>query len=73
MLWGAAGSSTFLSDVQSQIKAGANITYVIGFNEPDGDSSTYVPMNDLFLSGIDIRSQDVSRTLKASFNPITLS
>ena len=42
MLWGTGNSSTFLSDVQSQIKAGANITYVLGFNEPDGDSSTYV-------------------------------
>ncbi|KAL9070929.1 MAG: hypothetical protein Q9161_004571 [Pseudevernia consocians] len=40
MLWGTGNSSTFLSDVQSQIKAGANITYVLGFNEPDGDSST---------------------------------
>ena len=42
MLFGAGNSSTFLSDVQSQITAGANITYVLGFNEPDGDSSTYV-------------------------------
>lgn len=42
MLWGTGNSSTFLTDVQSQIKAGANITYVLGFNEPDGDSSTYV-------------------------------
>lgn len=42
MLWGTGNSSTFLSDVQSQIKAGANITYVLGFNEPDGDPSTYV-------------------------------
>lgn len=42
MLWGTGNSSTFLSDVQSQIKAGANISYVLGFNEPDGDSSTYV-------------------------------
>ena len=73
MLWGAASSSTFLSDVQSQIKAGANITYVVGFNEPDGDSSTYVPTNGFFLSRIDIRSQDVSRNLKASFSPVTLS
>ncbi|CAF9935959.1 MAG: hypothetical protein ALECFALPRED_006645 [Alectoria fallacina] len=40
MLWGTGNSSTFLSDVSSQIKAGDNITYVLGFNEPDGDSST---------------------------------
>lgn len=39
MLFGT-GSSSFLGDVQSQIKAGANITYVLGMNEPDGDSST---------------------------------
>lgn len=42
MLWGTGNSSTFLGDVQSQIKAGVNITYVLGFNEPDGESSTYV-------------------------------
>ena len=42
MLWGTGNSSTFLSDVQSQIKAGANISYVLGFNEPDGEASTYV-------------------------------
>ncbi|CAD6593227.1 MAG: hypothetical protein ASARMPRED_007170 [Alectoria sarmentosa] len=40
MLWGTGNSSTFLSDVQNQIKAGDNITYVLGFNEPDGESST---------------------------------
>lgn len=40
MLWGTGDSSSFLSDVQSQITAGANISYVLGFNEPDGDSST---------------------------------
>ena len=34
MLWGS--STTFLSDVQSQIKDGANVTYVLAFNEPDG-------------------------------------
>ena len=40
MLWGANNASTFLSDVKSQIKGGANITYVLGFNEPDGTSAT---------------------------------
>ena len=40
MLWGASNDTTFLTDVQSQIKAGANITYVLGFNEPDGTSET---------------------------------
>lgn len=48
MLWGAGNSTTFLSDVQSQIKAGANITYVLGFNEPDGESSTYVLRSYIF-------------------------
>lgn len=48
MLWGTGNSTGFLSDVQSQIKAGANITYVLGFNEPDGDSSTYVFMKRLY-------------------------
>lgn len=40
MLFGTSNSSTFLSDVRSQITAGANITYVLGFNEPDGVAST---------------------------------
>lgn len=38
MLWGS--STTFLSDVTEQIKSGANISYVLTFNEPDGGGST---------------------------------
>ncbi|KAI4283588.1 MAG: hypothetical protein L6R38_002072 [Xanthoria sp. 2 TBL-2021] len=38
MLWGA--STTFLADVTSQIKSGANITYVLSMNEPDGGGNT---------------------------------
>ncbi|KAL8805103.1 MAG: hypothetical protein Q9182_002193 [Xanthomendoza sp. 2 TL-2023] len=38
MLWGS--STTFLVDVTSQIKSGANISYVLAFNEPDGGGST---------------------------------
>lgn len=38
MLWGQ--STTFLSDVKSQIDSGANISYVLGFNEPDGGGAT---------------------------------
>ncbi|KAL8742007.1 MAG: hypothetical protein Q9190_005450 [Brigantiaea leucoxantha] len=38
MLWGT--STTFLDDVQSQIEAGANISYVLAFNEPDGSTDT---------------------------------
>ncbi|KAL8913912.1 MAG: hypothetical protein Q9172_007200 [Xanthocarpia lactea] len=38
MLWGS--STTFLDDVTAQIKSGANISYVLAFNEPDGGGST---------------------------------
>ncbi|KAL9603963.1 MAG: hypothetical protein Q9179_002025 [Wetmoreana sp. 5 TL-2023] len=38
MLWGS--STTFLDDVTEQIKSGANISYVLTFNEPDGGGST---------------------------------
>lgn len=38
MLWGQ--SKTFLSDVKLQIQSGANISYVLAFNEPDGGGST---------------------------------
>ncbi|KAL8891769.1 MAG: hypothetical protein Q9215_001205 [Flavoplaca cf. flavocitrina] len=38
MLWGA--STTFLADVTSQIENGANITYVLAMNEPDGGGTT---------------------------------
>ncbi|KAI4223244.1 MAG: hypothetical protein L6R36_005563 [Xanthoria steineri] len=38
MLWG--GSTTFLADVTAQIESGANITYVLAMNEPDGGGAT---------------------------------
>ena len=38
MLWGQ--STTFLDEVTSQIESGANISYVLAFNEPDGGGST---------------------------------
>lgn len=41
MLWGTPSSGskvTFVDDVQAQLKAGANVTYVRGFHEPDGIS-----------------------------------
>ncbi|KAL9030641.1 MAG: hypothetical protein Q9196_001251 [Gyalolechia fulgens] len=38
MLWGS--STTFLNDVTSQIESGANISYVLAFNEPDGGGAT---------------------------------
>lgn len=43
MLWGASSDSsdvTFLNDVRSLMKDGANISYVLGFNEPDGTQAT---------------------------------
>ncbi|KAG9878209.1 glycoside hydrolase family 128 protein, partial [Aureobasidium melanogenum] len=43
MLWGApedpANDMTFYNTVSNLIKEGQNITYVLGFNEPDGCSS----------------------------------
>lgn len=43
MLWGAKDgdtSTTFLDSVTSQINGGSKIPYVLGFNEPNGDTST---------------------------------
>jgi hypothetical protein len=43
MLWGASSSNTgttFLDGVKNLVSTGTNITYVLGFNEPDGSSST---------------------------------
>lgn len=42
MLWGAPSSSSddsFLNTVQGLINSGTNISYVLGFNEPDGCSN----------------------------------
>ncbi len=42
MLWGAttdASNNQFLNDVQTQIKGGAKIPYVLGFNEPDSGAN----------------------------------
>ncbi|KAF2994282.1 hypothetical protein E8E13_003249 [Curvularia kusanoi] len=43
MLWGASDSDTgtpFYDSVKAQIDGGANISYVLGFNEPDGTHAT---------------------------------
>lgn len=43
MLWGASvddKGTPFLDSVKKQIDSGANITYVLGFNEPDGGFDT---------------------------------
>lgn len=43
MLFGTSADhspSTFLSTIKSQLAAGANITHVLSYNEPDGETST---------------------------------
>lgn len=43
MLWGASESdkgTPFLDSVKRQISSGSNISHVLGFNEPDGPTST---------------------------------
>lgn len=43
MLWGASDKDTgtpFYDNVKRQIDGGANISYVLGFNEPDGTHAT---------------------------------
>jgi hypothetical protein len=43
MLWGASPSDSgtpFYDSVKKQIDGGANISYVLGFNEPDGTHAT---------------------------------
>ncbi|KAL5118487.1 hypothetical protein ACEQ8H_003663 [Pleosporales sp. CAS-2024a] len=43
MLWGASLSNTgtpFYDSVKSQLDAGANISHVLGFNEPDGTQAS---------------------------------
>lgn len=39
MLWGAGNDSTFYSTVKGLKEGGMNISYVLGFNEPDGCSN----------------------------------
>ncbi|KAL5386132.1 hypothetical protein PMIN02_008597 [Paraphaeosphaeria minitans] len=51
MFWGAPeggfiGATPFLDSIRQQLKAGANITHVLGFNEPDGlfeDGAANIP------------------------------
>ncbi|KAK9791965.1 putative Glycosyl hydrolase catalytic core-domain-containing protein [Seiridium cardinale] len=40
MLWGSITDTSFLDGVTSLIDGGRNISHVLGFNEPDGSSST---------------------------------
>lgn len=39
MLWGASNNDNFASTVKGLVSSGMNITYVLGFNEPDGCSN----------------------------------
>lgn len=41
MLWGSGGSDNFYTTIKSQIDGGSNVTWVLGFNEPDGCSGVY--------------------------------
>lgn len=43
MLWGAPASendTSFYDDVKAQVDGGSTVKYVLGFNEPDGSTST---------------------------------
>jgi hypothetical protein len=40
MLWGSDGASGFAHDVRTQMEGGSTVKYALGFNEPDGTSST---------------------------------
>jgi len=40
MLFTAASDTTFLDGVKSLISGGTNVSYVLSYNEPDGDTST---------------------------------
>ncbi len=64
MLWGAPGSTldtTFLTNVTAQIEQGANITYAMGFNEPDTTSQS---------GGSDIDPQLAARLWKTNIEPL---
>ncbi|KAF2711799.1 glycoside hydrolase family 128 protein [Pleomassaria siparia CBS 279.74] len=62
MLWGSAPSSpSFLDSVTSLMDAGTNITYVLGFNEPDGTTST---------GGSNIPANDAAKIWKEQIEPL---
>jgi len=64
MLWGAPSNPTtnmdFYNSIVSQIKGGANITAVLGFNEPDGCSS----------GGSCVSAQVAAQVWKEQFEPL---
>jgi len=64
MLWGAPSNPTtntdFYNSVSSQIKGGANISHVLGFNEPDGCAS----------GGSCVSAQIAAQVWKKQFEPL---
>lgn len=64
MLWGAPpsfGDTTFLKNVTAQVNAGANISYVMGFNEPDNTAGT---------GGSDISPSDAAKYWISNVEPL---
>lgn len=64
MLWGAPASftdTTFLENVTAQITEGRNISYVMGFNEPDNTADT---------GGSDIDPTDAAEYWKKQLEPL---
>lgn len=64
MLWGAPPSfedTTFLDNVTAQVNAGANISYVMGFNEPDNTGAT---------GGSDIEPTDAAKYWQTNLEPL---
>lgn len=64
MLWGAPPSfsdTSFLENVTAQIEEGRNITYVMGFNEPDNTGDT---------GGSNIKASDAARYWKKQLEPL---
>ncbi|KAM0247582.1 hypothetical protein ACHAQJ_009801, partial [Trichoderma viride] len=64
MMWGVSSNlsdTAFLSQVKSLISHGTNITHVLGFNEPDGSTST---------GGSGINPKDAAQAWVANFEPL---
>jgi hypothetical protein len=64
MLWGAPSSftdTTFLENVTAQVVEGRNITYVMGFNEPDNTGET---------GGSNIDPSDAAKYWKQQMEPL---
>lgn len=64
MLWGASPSDSgtlFYDAIKAQIDSGANITHVLGFNEPDASMS---------VGGSNVRSELAARRWKEEMEPL---